>query len=98
MIIRIHANGASLEDKEDLKSFKVVAARGASFDLGEAGRRDGDVVWVSEAWLRQNTAERPAEWQAGFEKMVAFAQSKGWYAQAKDGQPAAIRAHIEWAD
>lgn len=98
MIIRINANGASLENADDLKSFKVVAAREAPFALGDAGRRDGEVVWVSEAWLRRNTADRPQDWRDGFEKMVAFAKSKGWYADAEGGQPAAIRAHIEWAD
>ena len=98
MLIRVNEAGASLEDADDLKSFKVVAPRDASFILGDAGRRDGDVVWVSESWLRANTADRPADWQTGFGKMVAFAQSKGWYSEAQDGKPAAIRAHIEWAE
>jgi hypothetical protein len=98
MIIRVGAEGASLGDADDLKSFKVVAPRAASFALGDAGRRDGDVVWVSEAWLRASTAEMPQAWRDGFEKMVAFARSKGWYTEAQDGQPAAIRAHIEWAE
>ncbi len=98
MIIRVGAAGAALENVDDLKSFKVVAARDAAFALGDAGRRDGEVVWVSEAWLRRSTANQPQEWRDGFEKMVAFARSKGWYSEAQNGEPAAIRAHIEWAD
>lgn len=97
MIIRAGETGASLENVDDLRSFKVVATEGATLQLGQAGRRDGDVVWVSEPWLRAQTAQRPAEWRDGFEKMVGFAKSKGWYAEAQEGQPPAIRAHIEWS-
>ncbi len=98
MIVEIKGGQVTLTEADDLKAFKVAAPTAARTDgtlattLSSIGRLDGDVVWVSEAWLRGETAGRPADWIVGFEKMLAFAKSKGWY----DAATGAVRAHIEW--
>ena len=93
MIIRIAGAAARLEDVENLKGFKVVAdsadPTALSAALAVAGRLDGEHAWINEAWLRANTASQGADWQANFEKMLAYAQSKGWI------ENGSIRAHIE---
>lgn len=87
----------SLEDADNFKAFKVVAAtasdealRTALAEAG-AGRLDGEHVWVSADWLRAQ-AGGSAEWGKNFEGLLAFAGSKGWL----DDQ-GAVRAHIERA-
>ena len=37
------------------------------------------------------TADRPAQWQGDFDKMLAYAASKGWM----DAAGAVVKAHIE---
>lgn len=89
-----------LEEADDFRRFHVLAEfgddateqlRGA---LGEAAELEGDAAWVSEAWIRaaSDRADSP-EWQDGLRRMVAFAQSRGWWREA----PSAIRAHVVWA-
>lgn len=94
MIVRAKAGRVTLEDIDNLRAFKVVAER--SPDLAQtvqpAGRLDGDAVWVSEAWLRRQAQGKPAAWASDFEKMLDFAETKGWF----DETARAVRAHIEW--
>lgn len=56
-----------------------------------AGRLDGDDAGINVDWLRRNTADRPAKWQGDFDKMLAYAVSKGWM----DARGAVLKAHIE---
>lgn len=37
------------------------------------------------------TADRPAQWQGDFDKMLAYAASKGWM----DAAGTVVKAHIE---
>jgi hypothetical protein len=96
MIIRVQGGRVSLEDIDTLTAFKVAATEsdraGLGAALAPAGRFDGEHAWISEFWVRKSAAGRPPEWTAGFEKMLTFARSKGWY----DDASAAIRAHIDW--
>jgi len=96
MIIAIDAAGTvSLKEASDFKGFKVATANNdAAFltkALAAAGRYDGSHAWISQNWLiEQGKAEGPA-WREGFDKMAAYAQSKGWI------ENGAIRAHVESA-
>jgi len=91
---------AALEDPQNFRDFKVVieAPGPDAVDfrtaLAPVGRIEDDkYVWVRPDWLRGATPlGSEAEWQAGLQKMTAFAEKNGWVDQ--DG---AIRAHIEWA-
>ena len=98
MIIRVRAEGAVLEEIDNLRAFKVVAPvtlRGApafAIAIAGIGRLDGEAVWVSEKWLREQAGEQPTAWAPDFEKMLTFAKTKGWY----DDASKAVRAHVEW--
>ena len=94
MIISVDKDGAvSLLDADNFKGFKVSSAMSDKAKLGQAlasaGRYDGEHAWISRSWLvAQGKAHGPA-WQAEFDKMMAYAQSKGWV------EADAIRAHVE---
>ena len=68
-----------------------------------AGRRcdDPNHVWVAKAWLVAQAAAAPggapagatpADWAAGFEKMLGLATKMGWL----DTDVSHIKAHTEW--
>jgi hypothetical protein len=97
MLIRVTREHAlRLEAPEDLKRFKLLVEGGIAGEalarvLDEAGRLEGEHVWVSPDWLRRASGlAGDASWQAGFARMVEFAAKQGWV--NGDG---AIRAHIE---
>jgi hypothetical protein len=95
MIIAVDAAGkVSLTEASNFRSFKVVSLLTDKAKLGEAlkvaGRYDGEHAWITKAWLIQQAPKDP-NWRGEFDKMVAFAQSKGWV----EGE--AIRAHVEVA-
>jgi hypothetical protein len=71
---------ATLADADDFTSFAVAATR-------------VEHVYIPVAELERLAGDRAhdPEWRAGLERMLAYAQSKGWTRQ--DG---AIRAHVEW--
>jgi len=99
MMIRVARDlSVRLEAAEDLKRFKLVVEGDTAGEtlqraLGEAGRLDGEHVWVSPAWLRRASGRATdADWLRGFDAMVAFAAKQGWVDEA-----GAIRAHIERA-
>lgn len=98
MIVLVRDGRVSLDDIDNLRAFKIVAPAaakpGLAAALGLAGRFDGEAGWISEAWLRRETSAQPAAWAADFEKMLAFAKTKGWY----DHPSQTVRAHIEWTD
>jgi hypothetical protein len=95
MIIAIDASGkVSLTEANNFRGFKVVSSLTDNAKLGEAlkaaGRYDGEHAWITKAWLIQHAPKDP-NWRSEFDKMAAFAQSKGWV----EGD--AIRAHVEIA-
>ncbi|QGZ93680.1 hypothetical protein [Terricaulis silvestris] len=100
MIIRVRGDAAVLEEIDNLRALKVVAPvtlRGApafALAIAAAGRPDGEAVWVSEQWLRDQAGEQPTAWTVDFEKMLAFAEAKGW----RDEAAKAVRAHMVWQD
>jgi hypothetical protein len=82
----------------DLKRFSVHVGADCPDELvtnwlaaSGAGHRAGDDVAISVQWLRQRTAERPAEWQDGFQKMLDYAATKGWMDDART----VVTAHVE---
>ena len=103
MYVEITTGGAGttsggLCEVDDLHRFSVRAGADCSDELvtnwlaeSGAGRRAGDDVAMSVQWLRQCTAERPADWQDGFQKMLDYAATKGWM----DDMRTAVMAHFE---
>lgn len=94
MIIAIDSSGnVSLTEATDFKGFKVTTPNsdGAFLAkaLGPAGRYDGSHAWISQDWLLEQGKAHGAAWRDGFDKMAAYAQSKGWI------ENGAIRAHVE---
>ncbi len=89
----------ALRDPDDLKSFKIVIGPGLESEDMRRVALDGvaeliseQEAWVSQAWVRQAAGrDGSADWQNGFERMLAYAARHGWVREA-DG---AIRAHIE---
>ncbi len=72
---------------------------GGSGEAGEGGEDGGsgdggsEDLFVEMVALKRLAGVRSAEWEAGFEKMIAYATSKGW----TDPSGTAIRAHVEWS-
>ena len=94
MIIAIDASGrVVLNEATDFKGFKVTAPNtdGAFLTkaLAAAGHFDGSHAWISQAWLTDQGKAHGAAWREGFDKMAAYAQTKGWI------ENGAIRAHVE---
>jgi len=94
MIIAIDASGhVALNEATDFKGFKVTTPNtdGAFLTkaLSAAGRYDGSHAWIAQSWLIDQGKTNGAAWREGFDKMAAFAQSKGWI------ESGAIRAHVE---
>lgn len=103
MIIATGPHGLSLEDADDFGSFHV-DARGLSnvglTALAEqspevVARIEDDHLWIRIAFLASTTGHAAdaidADWQAGFQKMVAYARQHGWV----DEETGSIRAHVE---
>jgi hypothetical protein len=87
-----------LRDQDDLTRFSVRVPEGIapesiadSLRAIGAGRLDGDDAGINVDWLRRHTADRPAKWQGDFDKMLAYAASKGWM----DARGVVLKAHIE---
>jgi hypothetical protein len=95
--------GAALREPDDLGSLKVVVhgpperREGLAAAVADVGRVDpsGDVFLAVEA-LKRLAGERvaTAEWLQRFDRMVAYAASRGWV----DADGTALRAHCEWRD
>jgi len=95
MIISVDGSGTvSLQEADNFRGFKVKSALADKDKLGKAlssaGRFDGEHAWIAKAWLIQQ-APKDAAWRGEFDKMCAYAQSKGWI------EADAIRAHVETA-
>ena len=94
MIIAIDAGGnVALNEATDFKGIKVTTPNndGAFMTkaLAAAGRYDGSHAWIAPSWLIDQGKAHGAAWREGFDKMAAYAQSKGWI------ENGAIRAHVE---
>jgi hypothetical protein len=92
----------SLVDPGDLGSFKVLAqaAQPHPTELRRALSGVGTVAEDGNAFITVDAVRRLAgdlaadpDWNAGLEKMLAYAVSKGWM----DPSGTAIQAHVEWA-
>jgi hypothetical protein len=93
---------ATLDDPDDLGSFKVLARgrQGDTDGLAKALQGVGTLAEDGHAFIAVDAVRRLAgaraedpEWRAGFDKMLAYAGSKGWM----DASGSAIQAHVEWA-
>lgn len=102
MKIRIAADGnATLEEPDDFKGFAVLAKGPASNAAAFSGKlpsgiaMDGEThAWIGIDWLKSKLdIPANADRAGNFEKMLAYARSKGW----TRGEPEAIRGHIEWS-
>ena len=98
MIIDIADTAVTLTDPDDCGRFHVrvpaalpVVALAAVLAGADAGRLTGpDQVAVNVGWLRSSAHDVASDWDDRFEKMLAFAGSKGWL--TADG--AAVLGHI----
>jgi len=96
-----HTAVVALGGEDDLKRFSVRVPASCSAELvasslmsAGAGRLDGDEAAINVDWLRQNTEARSQQWQQDFERMLAYAASKGWM----DPAGTVVNAHIEKVD
>ncbi len=102
MIIHADLDAATvtLRDPADFRGFHVAVAGGPVDDdrlaavLEPRGRLEGDHAWITtDAVVTVAGPGADADWQAGFDGMVAYARDKGFLDEAG----AAIRAHLEAA-
>jgi hypothetical protein len=91
----------ALGGEDDLKRFSVRVPAGCPAELIDssllsagAGRLDGEEAAINVDWLRQNTETRSQQWQTDFERMLAYAASKGWM----DPAGTLVVAHIDFED
>ena len=93
--------GVGLAQAEDLGSFKVLAKAPEPDEqrlaqaLEGVGRAAPDGhAYIDVDAVRRLAGERAGDpaWNADFEKMLAYAGSKGWM----DDSGTAIQAHVEW--
>lgn len=91
------ARGLTLAEPLDFKGFKLRLSGVAETRPAIDGIRfadDGHVFIAPETVIGLAGPVATEEWRAGFDKMVAYAASKGW----TDPETNAIRAHVERAD
>ena len=93
-----NAESVMLCDEDDLTRFSVQVPKDSSAETISshlmqtgAGRLEGDEAAVSIEWLRQHTASRSQQWHGDFDRMLAYASSRGWMDPTGD----AVIAHIE---
>jgi len=84
-----------LLDPEELRSFAVAVVDQSARNEAEwpdAVARHEEHVWVRIDAIRALAEPQVAgEWDAGFEKVLEFARSRGWI----DEDAAAVRGHVE---
>ena len=98
MIVDINHTAVALTEPDDCGRFHVrvpselsVEALDAVLASAGAGHRSGpDQVAVTIAWLRSAAHDVPPDWGDRFDKMLAFADTKGWLTD--DGT--AVHGHI----
>jgi hypothetical protein len=81
----------TVEEAENLKQLDAITlGTGSLMGAKELSRVDGDHLWIKVASLRSLCGTQPDSWQQNFDKMIAYATSKGWV-DASDGS---VRVHI----
>ena len=103
MFVKVSADhSVTLEDRENFRAFKLVAAGNASkLDdvrkalAGVAELPDDKTAWILESALRRFVdVAQDAAWQQNLSAMIEKAKPHGWI----DEQRKAIKAHIEWQE
>ena len=91
------ADTITLEDESNFREFHVaidgdvVAAVAAFAGRAAASERDNH-LWIDIAFVRDLAGDAAdAEWQAQFDGMLAYANSKGWIDEAANR----VEAHIQ---
>lgn len=86
-----------LENVEDTKALKISArcdAAALAAAVAPIGRLDGDShVWVDVRWLAASGRPQVPAWVESFDKMLAYARSRGWL----DERGEFVRVHIEYS-
>ena len=98
MIINIIGTDVVLTEADDCRRFHVrvptsvpVATLDGILAGADAGHLSGpDQVAVKLSWLRSSAQDVAPDWADRFEKMLAFARTKGWLTE--DGT--AVHGHI----
>ncbi len=91
------AGTVTLEDAGNFREFHVaidgdVAAAVAALNGRAAASQRNNHLWIDIAFVRELAGGRAdAEWQAQFDAMLAYADSKGWI----DGAAGRVEAHIQ---
>ncbi|MDE0578973.1 MAG: hypothetical protein OXI29_03775 [bacterium] len=91
------ADTITLEDPGNFREFHVaidgdVAAAVAAFDGAAAASERDNHLWIDIAFVRELAGDAAdAEWQAQFDSMLAYANSKGWI----DEPANRVEAHIQ---
>jgi hypothetical protein len=93
-----NAESVTLCDEDDLTRFSVQVPKDSSAETissylaqTDTGRLEGDEAVVSIEWLRRRTASRSQQWHGDFDRMLAYASSRGWM----DSTGEAVIAHVE---
>ncbi|MCQ3809065.1 MAG: hypothetical protein KTV68_00765 [Acidimicrobiia bacterium] len=91
------ADTITLEDESNFREFHVaidgdVAAAVAAFGGRAAASERDNHLWIDIAFVRDLAGDAAdAEWQAQFDGMLAYANSKGWIDEAANR----VEAHIQ---
>ena len=90
-------NSISLDDVGNFREFHVVveanvAAAVAAFGVRAGPSEQDNHLWIDIAFVRELAGDAAdAEWEAQFEGMLAYADSKGWIDEAANR----VEAHIQ---
>lgn len=91
------ADTITLEDAGNFREFHVaidgdVTAAVAAFEGRAAASERANHLWIDIAFVWELAGDAAdAEWQAQFDGMLAYANSKGWIDEAADR----VEAHIQ---
>lgn len=96
MYVSVSDQAITLEDPDDVRSFKLVVSGSVELDRalrdGRWGRLEGPEALISvDAVERAASGRVGADWADRFQGMVTYARDKGWL--SRDGTE--IRAHVE---
>jgi len=95
--IDLSNNGASIQDVRTLTEFEIRsqeinAEQTSSLIGGGSYVKDESHVWVSINWILENIKEEVNDdWNMEFNKMIAYAKTKGWVNEKETH----LQAHIE---
>tara|TARA_B100000902_G_scaffold104014_1_gene106240 strand:- start:3337 stop:3645 length:309 start_codon:yes stop_codon:yes gene_type:complete len=95
--ISVLENTATIHESEVLTSFEIRSLENdpkqiVSIMGNESSVADDNHVWVSIAWVLQQVEHKHnADWKQQFEKMIGYANSKGWLNEKQTH----LQAHIE---